>query len=77
MKSLSARGSIHLNRRFGGKFPHLTICGEAWILDRKVRIALLDTLMFLLFLERNHCRNQYRTYGLNQRNHPHETDEDH
>lgn len=77
MKSLSARGSIHLNRKLGGKFPHLTICAEAWILDLRIRIFFFDTLMWLLFSERNHCQNQYRAYGLNQRNHPHETDADH
>ena len=63
--TLSAHGSIHLNRRLGGKFPHLTVCAEAWILDYKVRIFLLDTLMYLLFLEKNHCQNQYLTYGVN------------
>jgi len=77
MKSLSARGSIRLNQRLGGKFPHLTICAEAWILDLRMRILFLDILMWLLFLERNHCRNQYRAYGLNQRNNSHETEEDH
>lgn len=63
-KSLSAHGSMHLNRRFGGKFPHLTVCAEAWILDKRVRVFFLDVLMILLFWELNHCRNQYLTYGV-------------
>lgn len=61
--TLSAHGSIHLNRKLGGKFPHLTICAEAWILDHRIKIFLLDSLMVLLFWEWNHCRNQYLTYG--------------
>lgn len=63
--TLSAHGSIHLNRKMGGKFPHLTVCAEAWILDYRVRVFLLDLLMVFLFWELNHCRNQYLTYGLN------------
>lgn len=63
--TLSAHGSILLNRKLGGKFPHLTICAEAWILDYKVRVFFLDALMVLLFWEWNHCRNQYLTYGVN------------
>lgn len=70
--TLSAHGSIHLNRRLGGKFPHLTVCAEAWILDYKKRIFFLDLLMWLLFRERNHCQNQYFTYG---RNYSNEADE--
>ena len=61
--TLSAHGSIHLNRKMGGKFPHLTVCAEAWILDYRVRVFLLDLLMVFLFWELNHCRNQYLTYG--------------
>lgn len=68
--TLSAHGSIHLNRRMGGKFPHLTVCAEAWILDYKVRVFFLDTLMVLLFWEWNHCRNQYLTYGVTHGIHP-------
>ena len=63
--TLSAHGSIHLNRKMGGKLPHLTVCAEAWILDYRVRVFLLDLLMVFLFWELNHCRNQYLTYGLN------------
>jgi len=63
MRTISAHGSIHLNRKMGGKFPHLTICAEAWILDYKVRVFFLDFLMILLFWELNHCRKQYLTYG--------------
>jgi hypothetical protein len=61
--TLSAHGSIRLNRRIGGKFPHLTVCAEAWILDYRVRIFCLDLLVLLIFRERHHCRNQYLTYG--------------
>lgn len=61
--TLSAHGSILLNRKLGGKFPYLTICAEAWILDYRVRIFFLDLLMWLLFRERNHCQNQYLKYG--------------
>jgi len=64
--TLSAHGSILLNRKLGGKFPHLTVCAEAWILDYKMRIFLLDLLMWLLFRECNHCQNQYLRYGRNQ-----------
>jgi len=64
--TLSAHGSILLNRKLGGKFPHLTVCAEAWILDYRMRIFLLDLLMWLLFREHNHCQNQYLRYGRNQ-----------
>lgn len=74
--TLSAHGSILLNRKLGGKFPHLTICAEAWILHRTGRVFFLDLLMLILFFERNHCRNQYLTYGANLKGYPpHETHE--
>lgn len=74
--SLSGHGSIHLNRKMGGKFPHLTVCAEAWILHRTGRVFFLDLLMLLLFWELNHCKKQYLTYGLKPGRKPHETDED-
>lgn len=63
MRTISAHGSIHLNRRLGGKFPHLTLCAEAWILDYKIRVFFLDLLMVVLFWELDHCRKQYMVYG--------------
>lgn len=71
--SLSAHGSMHLNRRFGGKFPHLTICAEAWILHRTGRVFLLDLLMIVLFWEFNHCKKQYLAYGAKLKGIPNET----
>lgn len=70
--TLSGSVSIHLNRRMGGKFSHLTVCAEAWILHRTGRVFLLDLLMFVLFRERHHCQNQYLTYGAKKGFH-HET----
>lgn len=63
--SLSASGSIHLNRRLGGKLPHLTFCAEAWILDHKKKVFFLDLLVFITCLETDHCRKQYLAYGAN------------
>jgi len=70
-KSLFAHGSIHLNRRLGGKFPHLTICAEAWILHHTRKIFFLDLLILVFFWERNHCRNQYLTHGFILKGHQH------
>jgi hypothetical protein len=75
MHTLSSHGSIYLNRRLGGKFPHLTICAEAWILHRTRRILFLDLLIFLIFWEMNHCRNQYLKYGANLKGKTYETNE--
>ena len=64
--SILARVSIWANRKRGG-LPHLTICAEMWILDRRLWCALLDAIILVIWWERNHCRNQYIRYGINQR----------
>lgn len=57
---------MRLNRARGGRFEHLTICAEEWILDRRLRVLILDAMMLAIFFERDHCRKQYHTYGINQ-----------
>lgn len=74
-ETISGHGSIHLNRRIGGKFPHLTVCAEAWILHRTGRVFLFDLICLILFWERSHCKKQYLKYGAKKGSH-HETDED-
>lgn len=74
--SLSAHGSIRLNRRLGGKLPHLTFCAEAWILDHRKKIFFLDLLVFITCLETGHCRKQYLAYGANLKRKHYEALED-
>lgn len=63
--SLLARVSMRANRARGG-IPHLTICAEMWILDRRLWCAVLDAMILVILWERHQCRNQYIRYGINK-----------
>lgn len=55
---------MRLNKMRGGRFPHLTICAELWLLDRRLWVMIIDAMMLVIYLERAHCQKQYWTYGL-------------
>lgn len=62
-RSRLARASMRLNAWRGGKFPHLTICAELWVLDRRLAYRTIDLILLVVFFERDHCKRQYLTYG--------------
>jgi len=43
--SLMARLSMRANKLRGGKMPHLTICAELWLLDKRLPIFIIDAMM--------------------------------
>lgn len=57
-----------LNRAKGTKHPHLTLCAEFWLHDRKQLVRIMNVLAFIIWLERDHCRKQYFTYGVKNGN---------
>lgn len=66
-ESRLVRLSRRLNAIRGGQFPHLTICAELWVLDRRLQCHAIDFIMLIIWWETAHCKKQYLTHDINQR----------
>lgn len=51
-----------INGRVLRRNPRLTICAEAHDRGETALVLVLDVLMLLIYLEREHCRKQFETY---------------
>lgn len=60
--SLFAKTSMWLNGAVLKRNPNLTICAEVHQRKNRVSALILDSLVFFIFKEVNHCQNQWETY---------------
>lgn len=61
--SLSAGASMWANGRILRRNPRLTICAEVHQREEKLAAFFLNGLIYLIYKENNHCKNQWESYN--------------